>query len=228
MKNRQNADVLPSLIELKGKKVADVGCGDGSMTRLMTRQGAKVFGVECNSQMLERARAAKPAGDEIYYQGVAENLPFEDGRLDVVVFFNSLHHVAPAHQGVALDQAARVLKPGGIAYVCEPVAEGAHFELMQPVHDETDVRAAAHKHIRNAEDNGLTEEKEITYIHPATYENFKAFADRMVAINPGLEDRLDAVRAELEQAFSTLGRKGPKGYEFDQPMRVNLLRKPAK
>jgi len=225
MKKLQNANVLPSLVDLKGKKVADIGCGDGSLVRLMTRHGANVIGVECNPKMLERARGAKPAGDENYSEGIAQELPFDDGKLDLVVFFNSLHHVPVEDQAKALAEARRALKAGGHVYVSEPLAEGAHFELMQPVHDETEVRAAAYRRIKEAEHNGFVEELETTYVHDALYADFTAFKARMLAINPGKAKAFAKLEKSLAEAFERLGRKTDGGFAFEQPMRVDLLKK---
>jgi|FLOH01.1.fsa_nt_gi ubiquinone/menaquinone biosynthesis C-methylase UbiE len=222
---KTNADVLPSLVDLKNRKVADVGCGDGSLVRLMARHGAKVIGVECNLEMLERARSAKPAGEEFYCEGVGENLPFDDGKLDLIVFFNSLHHVAVDHQDQALGEAARVLKRGGQVYICEPVAEGPHFEMMKPVHDETDVRTGAYKAIKEAGKHGLDEELETTYVHPSSYADFQALQDQLTTINPHLKKVFASKIDKIRGLFDQLGHKTAKGIAFDQPMRVNLMRK---
>ena len=225
MGRKSNAEVLPSLVDLKDRKIADIGCGDGSLVRLMARHGGKVIGVECNRQMLERARAAKPVGGEFYSEGVGEDLPFDDASLDLVVFFNSLHHVAMDQQDKALSEAARVLKQGGQVYVSEPIAEGPHFEMMRPVHDETDVRASAYKVIKAAKKHGLVEEHETIYIHPSSYADFTVLQDRLTTINPHLEGLFADKLVEIETLYEKLGQKTAKGVVFDQPMRVNLLQK---
>jgi len=47
--HRTNSEVLTASLDLSGKKVVDVGCGEGNLVRLMTRHGAKVFGIECRT-----------------------------------------------------------------------------------------------------------------------------------------------------------------------------------
>lgn len=222
---RTNSDVLTSTLELQGKKVVDVGCGEGHLVRLMTRHGAKAFGVECNPLQLEKAHGEKPVGDEVYYEGRAEDLPFAAGSIDVAVFFNSLHHVDIDNMGQALSEATRVLKSGGVLYVCEPVAEGPHFDLMQPVHDETVVRAKAYDALQSASDLGLTAEDEFTYIHPAMHADFNQFKERMLRINPDRADDFDKLEDGLKDAFERLGEPAKNGFTFDQPMRVNVFTK---
>lgn len=225
--HRANSDVLTQTIDLAGKKVVDIGAGEGNLVRLMTRHGAKVFGVECNPLQLEKALAEKPAGGEAYHEGKAEALPFDDATIDVAVFFNSLHHIDPANMTLALAEAARVLKPQGLIYICEPMAAGPHFDLMKPVHDETHVRAKAYEAILSADLLGLTVEREFTYIHPARHKDFAQFKERMLRINPQRADDFAAREAELQAAFARLGVKDETGFVFDQPMRVDLLVKSA-
>jgi len=223
--HRTNSEVLTATVELSGKKVVDVGCGEGNLVRLMTRHGARVFGVECNPAQLAKAHEQKPVGDEIYYEGRAEALPFDDQSIDLVVFFNSLHHVAIDAMDQALSEAARVLKPGGHVYVCEPVAEGPHFEAMKPVHDETVVRAKAYAAVQNAAAHGLVQDAEFTYQHPARHTNFAQFKERMLRINPHRTDDFATLEATLEASFDRLGVADGDGFVFDQPMRVDLLSK---
>lgn len=223
--HRTNSEVLTVTLDLRDKKVVDVGCGEGHLVRLMTRHGAKAFGVECNPQQLEMAHSEKPVGGEVYYAGKGEALPFDDGSVDVVVFFNSLHHVATDAMSQALGEAARVLKSGGQLYVCEPIAEGPHFDLMRPVHDETIERAKAYEAVQGAAALGLSAEDEFTYIHPAKHKDFGQFKDRMLRINPHRSDDFEALEADLREAFTRLGQPDKDGFTFDQPMRVNLLQK---
>ena len=130
---------------LQGARVADIGCGDGALGRLMTRLGARATGIDPSEGQLGRARAAEPAGDEDYLRGLGEALPLPDAVLDVAVFFNALHHVPVEHQGAALAEAARALKTGGRLYVVEPVAQGPHFSVTRRIEDETRVRAKAYE-----------------------------------------------------------------------------------
>ncbi len=222
---RDNSDVVAENLELAGKRILDVGCGDGGLARMMTRRGATVTGLECNPKQLENARAAEPAGDEVYVGGMGEDLPFDDDSMDAVVLFNSLHHVAVDAQATALAEAARVVKPGGVVYVAEPVAEGPHFLLTLPVDDETQVRAAAYAAIKDAGALGLSQEKELTYTHAVVHPSFEAFRERMLTTKPARRETF-AEKEEMMQAnFERLGKKGKDGWAFDQPMRVNLLTK---
>jgi len=222
---RTNSEVLTATLDFHDKKAVDVGCGEGHLVRLMTRHGAKAFGVECNPKQLEVAHAAKPVAGEVYYDGRAEDLPFASDSIDVVVFFNSLHHVDVDNMTLALSEAARVLKSGGVLYVSEPVAAGSNFELMQPVHDETEVRAKAYAALQGAEELGLSPQSEFTYIHPAVHADFDQFKERLLRTNPHREEEFLKHETALKAAFVRIGEAVSDGYSFDQPMRVNLFTK---
>ena len=220
---RSNESVLSEVFDLKGLRVVDIGSGAGEMVRYMTRQGASVTGLECGELQLEKARSYSPEGDEVYLEGVGQEQPFDDNAFDAVTFFNSLHHVPLEHMAAALAEAKRVVKPAGTVYVGEPIASGSGFELHAPVDDETSVRTAAYDAIRNAAAQGLTQVQEVFYDTVYHYENFAAFKDDMIRIDPTRRAPFEAVEDDLRGAFGRLGVPEAAGIRFDQPMRVNVL-----
>ena len=222
---RSNEAVLNEALDLKGLRVLDIGSGAGEKVRYMTRQGASVTGLECGELQLAKARSFPAEGDEVYLEGVGQKQPFDDGSFDVVTFFNSLHHVPVEYMGVALTEAMRVVKPAGTVYVGEPIASGSGFELHAPVDDETSVRSSAYDAIRNAAIHGLTQVQEIFYDTVYHYENFAAFKDEMIRIDPTRRAPFEAIEDDLRWAFERLGIADEDGIRFDQPMRVNVLQK---
>jgi ubiquinone/menaquinone biosynthesis C-methylase UbiE len=222
---RSNESVLNEVLDLKGLQIVDIGSGAGEMVRYMTRQGARVTGLECGELQLEKARSFPAEGDEVYLQGVGQQQPFDDVSFDVVTFFNSLHHVPLEHMAGALVEATRVVKPGGTVYVGEPIASGRGFELNAPIDDETSVRASAYDAIRDAATHGLRQVQEIFYDTVYHYENFAAFKDKMIRIDPQRRAPFEAIEDDLRSAFERLGIADEEGMRFDQPMRVNVLQK---
>jgi len=95
----------------------DLGCGPGYLVAEMVRQapGLHVTGVDLSEEMLAEARAyAQQRGMAqavSFRKGDVQQIPFEDGSVDLVVSTLSLHHwSAPV---AVLDEVARVLRPGG-------------------------------------------------------------------------------------------------------------------
>lgn len=224
---RRHTEVMRARLALAGRRVADIGCGTGAMVRFMAREGADVVGVDPSAAMLAVARAEAPAGGERYVHGRGEALPLADAALDVVVYFNALHHVAAGEQPAALAEAARVLVPGGCLYVVEPLAEGAFFELMRPVEDETAVRAAAARALAAAaEGPAFAREAEDVYLAPVTYASFAAFKEQALRIDDSRAAAFARHEAEIARGFPEAAREiGPEGYVFDQPSRLDLLRR---
>ena len=215
-------------LTLEGARAIDVGCGDGALVRFMTREGAWVIGVEPSEVQLSRAKAAEAAGGERYLRGVAEQLPLPDGAFDAVIFFNALHHVPVEAQTAGLDEAARVVRPGGLVYVMEPIAAGPYFEMMRPVEDETFVRAKAYEALKEAHRGPILEEtNEICYEAPFRYRSFEGFKESFLAIDGRRRERLAAMEDELRQSFESAGEQRDDGIWFYQPSRLNLLRRSA-
>ncbi|MBC7950706.1 MAG: class I SAM-dependent methyltransferase [Rhodospirillaceae bacterium] len=223
MDRRRNTDVIVETLALEGKRVIDVGCGDGSLVRHMAKFGAQVLGVECSPYQLSKARAAAAVPRTEIVEGVGQALPAPSGQTDIVVFFNSLHHVPPAFMGKALEEAARVLCPGGQVYISEPLAEGLFFQTCRPVDDETEVRALAYQALKAC--TVLKPVQEFRYLHTMTMKTFSAFRERIISANSEREARFDAMGEELQALFNANGSRSEDGWNFEQPMRVNVLAK---
>jgi len=222
---RSDESVLSEILDLKGLRLADIGSGAGEMVRYMTRQGASVTGLECGELQLVKARSYPPEGDEVYLEGVGQAMPFDDGDFDAVTFFKSLHHVPPEHMVGALAEAMRVIKSAGTVYVAEPIASGTGFELHAPIDDETGVRTSAYDAIQNAAAHGLVQVREIFYDTVYHYENFAAFKEEMIRIEPIRRAPFELIEDDLRSAFDRLGTPDEAGIRFAQPMRVNVLGK---
>ncbi|HJO97910.1 MAG: class I SAM-dependent methyltransferase [Rhodospirillales bacterium] len=218
-------DGLPGLGEVDGKRIVIVGCGEGRVVRLVSAAGARAVGVEANPQRLASARRAPAEADETYVEGEGVDLPFDDASADVILYFGTLHHVADGGQAQAVAEAARVLESGGLAYITEPLAQGPYFDLLQPVDDETEVRARAYEAIKGAGAQGLAEEREVLYTRVMRFADFEAFHSLVLTIDPDRAEHFATIADEMRRRFDHHGRAEDGGRAFDQPFRANLLRK---
>ncbi len=99
--------------EIEGRKLLDVGCGDGALVCAAVARGADAVGIDSDPAMLAAARALcdQRAVNATFLHGRAEHLPFADGAFDVVAAVTVLCFVPDA--GGVVGEMARVLKPGG-------------------------------------------------------------------------------------------------------------------
>ena len=94
--------------------VADLGAGEGSFALLLSQRAVRVIAVDTSARMIEvgREEAQRNGVKNIDYRlGDMEELPIANAEVDVVFFSQSLHHAL--HPERALEEAARILTPGG-------------------------------------------------------------------------------------------------------------------
>lgn len=115
-------NVLELAGPLAGKRVLDVGTGDGTYALEAAARGAIVTGIDLDPTMLAaaRTRANERGLSPSFVLGRAEALPFPDGAFDVVFAVTVLCLVSDAR--VVAREMARVLAPGGRLVIGELVA----------------------------------------------------------------------------------------------------------
>jgi len=127
-------------------RVLDLGCGGGHVTFNVAPHVREVVAYDLSPEMLDVvARAAKDRGlaNVGTRQGVVESLPFADASFDLVLSRFSAHHWRDFAMG--LREAARVLKPGGLAGFVDVVSPGTplldtYFQTIELLRDCSHVR----------------------------------------------------------------------------------------
>lgn len=99
-----------------GNSALDIACGTGAWLQELQDHGATVSGIDISERAVASAKARLPDAD--IRQGVAEDLPFDDGKFDLITCMGSLEHFLD--QPGALHEMRRVAKPS------------AHYLLLVP------------------------------------------------------------------------------------------------
>jgi len=148
-RGRLGAQVLDGLAP--GAAVVDVGSGTGTLAIALAARGAEVIGVDGDPEVLALAHA-KPGADAVEWRnGLATGLPVPSESVDRVVMSLLLHHLDAAEKRTALDQAIRVLRPGGRLHVADwgrprdPLMRAAAWALQR-----VDGAEGLREHLRGA------------------------------------------------------------------------------
>lgn len=102
------------VIDFKGKRVLEIGLGQGAESEQMIRRGAIWSGLDLTPESVVRVRTRLHLRDLPYEGlkcGTALNIPFGDDSFDIVFSHGVLHHIPEVE--IAQREIARVLKPHG-------------------------------------------------------------------------------------------------------------------
>jgi ubiquinone/menaquinone biosynthesis C-methylase UbiE len=130
-------DVLDAMRLRDGDRALDIGAGTGKLTARLCAHGLDVTALEPNERMRGIALAKEVAQAARWIAAYGEALPVADASVGLVTFGSSFNVVRTA---VALDECARVLRPGGYW-----LAVYNHRDLDDPL--QRSVEAIIHRHI---------------------------------------------------------------------------------
>jgi ubiquinone/menaquinone biosynthesis C-methylase UbiE len=103
-----------------GTRILEVGCGTGSVTRMLAVWPgvAEAVGVDLSPVLVAKARALSIGIAHLSFdEGDAKALAFPDRTFDVIVLHTLLSHCPGPEQ--ALAETRRVLRPGGWVAICD-------------------------------------------------------------------------------------------------------------
>jgi ubiquinone/menaquinone biosynthesis C-methylase UbiE/DNA-binding transcriptional ArsR family regulator len=94
--------------------VADLGAGEGLVSQLLARRAERVWCIDNSPKMVEvGTELAKKNGlaNVAYKLGDIEQVPLPDKSVELAILSQALHHAT--HPQTAVNEAYRILKPGG-------------------------------------------------------------------------------------------------------------------
>ena len=126
--------------DVHGKRILEVGCGDGGNSILLALKGACVVGVDISSRAIDAAK------QRAALHGISERVtffatPFEQfvppngEKFDVVCVWSALHHLIPVLDSV-LSRIVDLAKPDCLVMFAEPITSWRWLRtlrLMLPI-----------------------------------------------------------------------------------------------
>lgn len=107
--------MLLELLPAAPARVADLGCGTGTLTRLMTDEGYTVDGLDFSPEMVRRSQVKVP--EATFVVGDAADPPLASATYDVVLSRHVLW--AMPDPVAAIGRWVRLLRPGGTVVLVE-------------------------------------------------------------------------------------------------------------
>ncbi|NVB38723.1 class I SAM-dependent methyltransferase [Pseudenhygromyxa sp. WMMC2535] len=220
------ADMFTPWLERVGGRVLDLGCGDGHNARLLAASPhvESIVALEMDRIQHTKNLAAEPMDKLRFGLGGAEAIPAEAEAFDMVFMFKSLHHVPVDAMAQAMRELLRVLRPGGVAYVSEPVFAGEFNEVLRLFHDESFVRERAFAALKGAVEAGgfeLVEER--FFLLPMNFSSYEVFEQRVIGATHTDHALDEATLAAVRSRFE--GYHADNGGEFLAPQRLDVLRR---
>jgi excisionase family DNA binding protein len=137
--NYSDETLKTKLIELnilkKSMIIADLGAGDGFISRFTAPFVKKVIAVDISGEMLRELRRKAKAGGIRNIETIesdAQDVPLADSSVDMVCANMYLHHIEQPE--LALQEMYRIVKPGGLVFLAD-LNEHSDHNLMSKMHD---------------------------------------------------------------------------------------------
>ena len=219
-------EIMQEVLPFKDADVLELGCGRARWTRTIAERFPvkSVTATEVDRVQHEKNLRITDLPKVTFIYGGAEDIPLDDASVGIVIMLKSLHHVPMDRMDQALAEIHRVLRPGGLAYISEPVYAGAFNDILLLFNDEKAVREAAFNALKKAVKAGHFKlEQEIFFQSKSEFSSFAEFEERFLF--PSHSDHAidEALHKKVQAAVEP--HLGPDGARFTNPHRVDLLQK---
>jgi ubiquinone/menaquinone biosynthesis C-methylase UbiE len=178
-------------------RVLDVACGTGYGTALLATAGAtQVDGFDCSPEAIQLAQKTCRLPNTTFTIASADQLPVPNGSYDMYVSFETIEHVQD--DDALLQEASRVLKPGGLLLVSTP-----NRNLLDPgisINDQPFNRFHIREYVQHEFSERLRKHfASITWYHQ------RPFSPRYVSVLTTIGYCLPGLAVKLHQARKCIG-----------------------
>ena len=111
---------------IHGKRIVDLGCGNGRLSLLLAQSGNQVTGIDTSEEQIRLARQnSGEAQNPIFLHVPMEETTLTKASFDLVIVSQSLHHAAKPKE--ALAESFRLLIPGGRILILDLLAHSEEW-----------------------------------------------------------------------------------------------------
>lgn len=226
---QEEIPLLLQQLPVRGARIVELGCGKADKTRALASSGlvGEIVAFEVDAIQHGLNLQVTDLPNVRFRHGGAQAIPEADASVDIVMMFKSLHHVPVTDMDRALDEIRRVLKPGGHAWISEPVFAGELNEIMRLFHDEQVVREAAFAALSRAVETGRFALRQQFFFNTATrFKDFAEFDARMIRVTHSNHELSPDLYRQVQAALAP--HLTAEGARFLTPQRVDWLQKPER
>lgn len=221
-------ELIARYLPMQDSRLLELGCGAAFTTRLISEKYPDVEIIATEVDEIQHAKNLQITDlPRVTFQlGGMQDIDQDDNSVSAAIMLKSLHHVPSDLMQAGFAEIHRVLTPGGLLYISEPVYGGVFNEILRLFHDEKMVREAAFAATQQAVNSGLYElAEEIHFTSISRFEGFSTFEKRVIGATHSSHDIDEATFDEVKTRF--LPHIGEDGVaQFENPTRLDLLRKP--
>lgn len=149
-------------LNLKDKKILEIGCNVGNQLRLLQKMGCKnLYGIELQPYAVQRAKDLTKGINII--QGEADEIPFKDGYFDLVFTSGVLIHIAPENLSNIMKEIVRCSKKyiWGLEYYSDSLMKVSYRENSNAMWKGN----YAEEYIKNNPELKIVKQRKYKYIH---------------------------------------------------------------
>lgn len=165
-------DIFSNIVELKNKVIVDVGCGEGKLTKEISKVCKYIYGLDLEEVIL-KIESSNIENIKFLY-GLGQNIPLETNSVDIIIFFKSFHHIPKENMEHSIKEIKRILKKNGTVCFVEPLPIlNSYYEFSRLVNDEEEILKFSYKVIKSLENEGFQIIDESFYSITKQYMDFE-------------------------------------------------------
>lgn len=128
--NRTLVRIFEKFLNGSKARILEGGCGFGAWCEWFEKRGHSIIGIEYDENIVSRAQKYK--SDIAVELGDITKLNYPDNEFDAYISLGVIEHFEHGPEE-ALEEAYRILKPGGLAFVTTPLLTVARSIVAHPI-----------------------------------------------------------------------------------------------